>query len=70
MGRKNVDIDPEEIVKYMLETGKSIRYTAEHFGTSKSSVQRLIKKYNGVNKEKIEEMLSKNLENSRFKEKQ
>ena len=69
MARRNVDVSPEEIVRYMLGTGKSIRATANFFGIGKTTVHNMIKRYNGINKEKIEEMLSKNLEDSRFKEK-
>lgn len=70
MGRRNVDISPEEIVSYMLETGKSIRATANYFGIGKTTVHNIIKKYNGINKEKLDNVLSKNLEDSRFKGKQ
>ena len=43
--------------------------TATFFNISKSSVQRLVKKYEGEDKERVEELLRKNVEESRFKEK-
>ena len=61
--------DLEEVVKYIIQSGNSIRDAAEHFGISKSSVQRLIKKYDGEDKEKVENILKRNVEESRFKEK-
>lgn len=69
MGRRCVDVTPNEVVKYIIKTGSSIRETATFFNISKSSVQRLIKKYEGEDKERVEELLRKNVEESRFKEK-
>ena len=69
MGRRSVDITPDEIVRFMIQSRKSIRDAAEHFGISKSSVQRLIKKYDGEDKEEVENILKRNVEESRFKEK-
>lgn len=69
MGRRCVDATSEEVVKYIIQSGNSIRDAAEHFGISKSSVQRLIKKYDGEDKEEVENILKRNVEESRFKEK-
>lgn len=70
MGRKNVDITSSEVVKYIIQNGKSIREAASYFNISKSTIQRLVKKYNGEYKEQLDSAMKKNVENSRFKRKE
>ena len=67
MGRMNVDVTPNEVVKYIIQNGKSIRETASYFNISKSTIQRLVKKYDGEYKEQLESIMKQNIENSRFK---
>ena len=67
MGRKSVDVTPEEIVRFMIQSRKSIRETANFFNISKSTVHRLVQNYEGALKEEIEELLKKNIEDSWFK---
>lgn len=67
MGRKSVDVTPEEIVRFMIRSRKSIRETANFFNISKSTVHRLVQNYEGELKEEIEELLQKNTEDSWFK---
>lgn len=67
MGRKSVDVTPEEIVRFMIQSRKSIRETANFFNISKSTVHRLVQNYEGELKDEIEELLQKNIEDSWFK---
>lgn len=67
MGRKSVDVTPEEIVRFMIRSRKSIRETANFFNISKSTVHRLVQNYDGELKDEIEELLQKNTEDSWFK---
>lgn len=67
MGRKSVDVTPEEIVRFMIKSRKSIRETANFFNISKSTVHRLVQNYDGELKDEIEELLQKNTEDSWFK---
>lgn len=67
MGRKTVDVTPEEIVRFMIKSRKSIRETANFFNISKSTVHRLVQNYDGELKDEIEELLQKNTEDSWFK---
>lgn len=67
MGRKSVDVTPEEIVRFMIKSRKSIRETANFFNISKSTVHRLVQNYDGELKDEIEELLQKNIEDSWFK---
>lgn len=67
MGRKSVDVTPEEIVRFMIRSRKSIRETANFFNISKSTVHRLVQNYEGELKDEIEELLQKNTEDSWFK---
>lgn len=67
MGRKSVDVTPEEIVRFMIKSKKSIRETANFFNISKSTVHRLVQNYDGELKDEIEELLQKNIEDSWFK---
>ncbi len=67
MGRKSVDVTPEEIVRFMIQSRKSIRETANFFNISKSTVHRLVQNYEGELKDEIEELLQKNTEDSWFK---
>lgn len=67
MGRKSVDVTPEEIVRFMIQSRKSIRETANFFSISKSTVHRLVQNYEGELKDEIEELLQKNTEDSWFK---
>lgn len=67
MGRKTVDVTPEEIVRFMIQSRKSIRETANFFNISKSTVHRLVQNYEGELKEEIEKLLQKNTEDSWFK---
>lgn len=67
MGRKSVDVTPEEIVRFMIKSRKSIRETANFFNISKSTVHRLVQNYEGELKDEIEELLQKNIEDSWFK---
>lgn len=67
MGRKSVDVAPEEIVRFMIQSRKSIRETANFFNISKSTVHRLVQNYEGALKQEIEELLKKNIEDSWFK---
>lgn len=67
MGRKSVDVTPEEIVRFMIQSRKSIRETAKFFNISKSTAHRLVQNYEGVLKNEIEELLQKNTEDSWFK---
>ena len=67
MGRKSVDVTPEEIVRFMIQSRKSIRETANFFNISKSTVHRLVQNYDGALKQEIEELLQKNIEDSWFK---
>ena len=67
MGRKSVDVTPEEIVRFMIQSRKSIRETANFFNISKSTVHRLVQNYDRALKEEIEELLQKNTEDSWFK---
>ena len=67
MGRKSVDVTPEEIVRFMIQSRKSIRETANFFNISKSTVHRLVQNYDGALKAEIEELLQKNIEDSWFK---
>lgn len=67
MGRKSVDVTPEEIVRFMIQSKKSIRETANFFNISKSTVHRLVQNYEGELKDEIEELLQKNTEDSWFK---
>lgn len=67
MGRKSVDVTPEEIVRFMIRSRKSIRETANFFNISKSTVHRLVQNYDGELKDEIEELLQKNIEDSWFK---
>ncbi len=67
MGRKSVDVTPEEIVRFMIQSRKSIRETANFFNISKSTVHRLVQNYDGELKDEIEELLQKNIEDSWFK---
>lgn len=67
MGRKSVDVTPEEIVRFMIRSRKSIRETAAFFNISKSTVHRLVQNYEGELKDEIEELLQKNTEDSWFK---
>lgn len=67
MGRKSVDVTPEEIVRFMIQSRKSIRETANFFNISKSTVHRLVQNYDGELKDEIEELLQKNTEDSWFK---
>lgn len=70
MGRRSVDVTPDELVRFMIQSGKSIRETAIFFNISKSTVHRLVQNYEGELKEKIEGILKKNTEDSWFKNKQ
>lgn len=67
MGRKTVDVTPEEIVRFMIKSRKSIRETANFFNISKSTVHKLVQNYDGELKDEIEELLQKNTEDSWFK---
>lgn len=67
MGRRSVDVTPDEIVRFMIKSGKSIRETAIFFNISKSTVHRLVQNYDGELKDKIKELLQKNIEDSWFK---
>lgn len=67
MGRKSVYVTPEEIVRFMIQSRKSIRETANFFNISKSTVHRLVQNYDGALKDEIEELLQKNIEDSWFK---
>lgn len=67
MGRKSVDVTPEEIVRFMIQSRKSIRETAIFFNISKSTVHKLVQNYDGELKDEIEELLQKNTEDSWFK---
>ena len=67
MGRKSVDVTSEEIVRFMIQSRKSIRETANFFNISKSTVHRLVQNYEGELKDEIEELLQKNTEDSWFK---
>ena len=67
MNGKHIDITPNEVVKYIVQNGKSIRETAAHFNISKSTIQRIVKKYDGEYSEQLESIMKKNIENSRFK---
>lgn len=67
MGRKSVDVTPDEIVRFMIQSRKSIRETANFFNISKSTVHRLVQNYEGELKDEIEELLQKNTEDSWFK---
>lgn len=67
MGRRSVDVTPDEIVRFMIQSGKSIRETAIFFNISKSTVHRLVQNYDGELKDKIKELLQKNIEDSWFK---
>lgn len=44
-------VDEERVVRlavYMLETGATVRAAAKHFGVSKSTVQTVVTKTNGL----------------------
>ena len=64
-----VELTAKEIIEYMLETKSSIRATAKHFGCSKTLIWSRINEYKGDNKEKIENQLKENKNNSKFKKK-
>lgn len=67
MGRKSVDVTPEEIVRFMIQSRKSIRETASFFNISKSTAHKLVQNYDGALKDEIEELLQKNTKDSWFK---
>lgn len=67
MGRKSVDVTPEEIVRFMIQSRKSIRETANFFNISKSTAHKLVQNYDGSLKDEIEELLQKNTKDSWFK---
>ena len=57
----------KEIVRFMIQSRKSIRETANFFNISKSTVHRLVQNYEGELKDEIKELLQKNTEDSWFK---
>ena len=66
MGRKKLAITEEEVVNYIINNKTSIRETAEHFGCKKDIIFDRIHIYNGIYKEKIQEILQENIKKSRF----
>lgn len=59
------DFSEEEVVNYIIKNKTSLRETAKHFGCSKDTISRKIKKYNGIKKEVLN-ILSNNIKESRF----
>ncbi len=67
MARKvKYDFTEEEIVNYVINNQCSIREAARHFGCGKDTIALRIKRYNGINKEKVLEILQNNIKESRF----
>ena len=66
MGRKKIEINESDIVNYIIKNKASLRETASHFGVGKDLIRNRLKKYVGIHKEEIEEILQDNLKNSRF----
>ena len=60
------DFTDVEVVNYIINHECSIREAAKHYGCSKDVVFRKIKNYKGIKKEELEDVLNKNLQNSRF----
>ena len=60
------DFSEEEVVNYIIKNKTSLRETAKHFGCSKDTISRKVKKYNGIKKEEVLNILSNNIKESRF----
>ena len=65
MSKPEYDITSEQVVDYILSTNSTIRQTATHFGCSKTLIWARIKRYNGDDKDKIDELFTKNMINSK-----
>ena len=64
MANRELEININDIVEYMLKTKSSIRATALHFGCSKTFIWSKLKEYNGKEKENVDALLTNNKINS------